>query len=77
MIPKNISFFETVLISANDELVNLFIEGKINFQDIVRYLKKILRMNIFLKFKKRLPKNYNELIKLSNFVRLKTRSLCI
>ena len=77
MINKKITLFETVLVSANDQLVDLFLEGKINFLDIAIYLKKILRMKIFLKYKKRSPKNYNELINLSNYVRLKTRTLCI
>jgi len=76
-IPKKISFYETVLVSANDELVDLFLEGKIIFQDIVKYLYKILQMKEFLKFKNRVPKKYEELIKLNNFVRLKIRSLCI
>ncbi len=77
MITKKITLFETVLVSANDQLVELFLEGKINFLDITIFLKKILRMKIFLKYKKRSPKNYNELINLSNYVRLKTRTLCI
>ena len=77
MINKKITLFETVLVSANDQLVELFLEGKINFLDITIYLKKILRMKIFLQYKKRTPKNYNELINLSNYVRLKTRTLCI
>ena len=76
-IPKKISFYETVIVSANDELVDLFLEGKIIFQDIVKYLHKILQMKEFLKFKNRVPKKYEELIKLNNFVRLKIRSLCI
>ena len=77
MIKKKITLFETVLVSANDQLVDLFLEGKINFLDITIFLKKILRMKIFLKYKNRSPKNYNELINLSNYVRLKTRTLCI
>jgi 1-deoxy-D-xylulose-5-phosphate reductoisomerase len=76
-ITKKNSLFETVIVSANDELVDLFLKGKINFLDITIFLKKILRMKIFLKYKKRSPKNYNELINLSNYVRLKTRTLCI
>ena len=77
MITKKVTLFETVLVSANDQLVDLFLDGKINFLDITFFLKKILRMKIFLKYKKRSPKNYNELINLSNYVRLKTRTLCI
>ena len=77
MITKKSTLFETVFVSANDQLVDLFLEGRINFLDITILLKKILRMKIFLKYKKRAPKNYNELINLSNYVRLKTRTLCI
>ena len=77
MINKKITLFETVLVSANDQLVELFLEGKINFLDITFFLKKILRMKFFLKYKKRSAKNYKELINLSNYVRLKTRTLCI
>ena len=76
-IPKNISLYETVLVSANDQLVELFLKNKINFQNITIFLKKILRMKIFKKYKRRTPKNYNEIIKLSDYVRLKTKLLCI
>ena len=76
-IPKKISLYETVLVSANDQLVDLFLKNKINFQKITTFLKKILGMKIFLKYKKRSPKNYKEIIKLSDYVRLKTKLLCI
>ena len=76
-IPKKISLYETVLVSANDQLVGFFLKNKISFQNITFYLKKIMRMKVFLKYKKRSPKNYNEIIKLSNYVRLKTKLLCI
>ncbi len=76
-IPDNISLYETVLVSSNDELVDLFLKGKIKFETISHNLHKILRMKEFVKFKKRSPKNYNELIILSNYVRLKTKHLCI
>ncbi len=77
MMPKNISLYETVLVSANDQLVELFLQNKINFQNITIFLKKILKMKNFKKYKKITPKNYHEIIKLSDYVRLKTRLLCI
>ena len=77
MIPNKISLYETIMVSANDQLVGLFLDGKINFSDITRLLKKIMKMNIFMKYKKRVPKNYNELINLSKFVRLKTNLLSV
>ena len=77
MIPNKISLYETIMVSANDQLVGLFLDGKINFSDITRLLKKIMKMNIFTKYKKRVPKNFNELINLSKFVRLKTNLLSV
>ena len=76
-IPENLSLYETVLVSANDELVDLFLKNRISFTNITYYLDKILRMKIFLKYKKKIPKNCSEIIKLSNYVRLKTKLLCI
>ena len=77
IIPNRISLYETILVSANDQLVDLFLNNKISFQKITFFLNKILRRKIFLKYKNRSPKNYNEIIKLSNYVRLKTKLLCI
>ena len=77
MIPNKISLYETIMVSANDQLVGLFLDGKINFSDVTRLLKKIMKMNIFMKYKKRVPKNFNELIYLSKFVRLKTNLLSV
>ena len=77
MIPNKISLYETIMVSANDQLVGLFLDGKINFSDVTRLLKKIMKMNIFMKYKKRTPKNLNELINLSKFVRLKTNLLSV
>ena len=33
-IPKKISLFETVIVSANDELVRLYLDNKILYKDI-------------------------------------------
>ena len=77
MIPNKISLYETIMVSAHDQLVGLFLDGKINFSDVTRLLKKIMKMNIFMKYKKRVPKNFNELINLSKFVRLKTNLLSV
>ena len=76
-IPKNDSLFETVLVSANDTLVNLFLEKKIKFFDIYKYLIKILSLNEFKKFKSIKPKNLEQITVLSRNVRLKTISLSV
>ena len=77
MIPNNISLFETVLVSANDCLVDLFLEKKIKYEDIYKNLKKILRLKEFMKLRTSKPKNVLQILTLSKYVALKTRSLCI
>ena len=73
-LPKASSLYETVLVSANDELVKLFLEGKIEFTDIFTQLSKI---NIFNKYKKIKPNNVNQIIKLNKYVRLKIASISV
>ena len=65
------SLFETVLVSANDTLVELFLQKKIKFNYIHKYLFKILSNKKFLKYKKIYPKKINDIIKLNKYVRLK------
>ena len=71
------TLFETVLISANDQLVDLYIKNKINFLDINKFLLKIIKLKKYSKLIKKKPKNISEIINLSEEVRLKTRNLCI
>jgi len=76
-LPNQCSLFETVLVSANDTLVKLFLQNKINFLDISRILLKIIKFDEFKKYKKKTPKNINEISDLSDYVSLKINSLSI
>ena len=76
-INNNNTLFETVLISANDELVDLFIRNKISFLDITKNLIKILKNKKYLNLIKKKPKKISDIITLSEEVRLKTKNLCI
>jgi 1-deoxy-D-xylulose-5-phosphate reductoisomerase len=70
-MPENNSLFETVIVSANDELVNQFLKKRIKFTDIEKILLNLANNSEFVKFKKKSPKNVNDIIKLDNYVRLK------
>ena len=76
-VSKKFSLYETVIVSANDLLVQFFLDGKIKFLDISIYLKKIVKLKEFKKFKHILPSNINQIIKLSKYVRLKTQSISV
>jgi 1-deoxy-D-xylulose-5-phosphate reductoisomerase len=77
LIPDKISLYETILVSANDTLVEMFLKKKIKFNKIYLNLFKIINLNEFIKYKKKYPKNVNEITKLNSYVRLKTKALCI
>ncbi len=70
-LPKKHSLFETVIVSANDALVNLFLDKKIKFIDIQKKLFKFIKLKEFSKYKKIFPNNAKDIINLNNYVRLK------
>ena len=76
-IPNSISLYETVLVSANDEIIEQFLNGKIKYLEIYKILSKILTKREFIKLKKQKPLNIKQIMKLNKYVRLKTNDLCI
>ena len=66
-LPKKDSLFETVLVSANDYLVNLFLDKKITYTDICNLLIKITNMKKFNKYKKITPFSISDIIKINCF----------
>ena len=76
-IPKKETLFETLLVSVNDELVNLFLKKRINFDSIPRRINKILNSKIFSKYKFKKLRNLSQIERLNNFARLKTNSLSV
>ena len=71
LIPNNHSLFETVIVAANDKLVELFLNNKIRFIDIQKNLFKIIQKKEFKKFKKKMPINIKDITNLNDYVRLK------
>ena len=76
-LPPRDSLFETVIVSANDTLVNLFLNKKIKFTNISSQLLKIVKMKEFIIYKSKYPKNIKEIKELANYVSLKVHSLSI
>jgi len=70
-LPNKTSLFETVIVSANDELVNMYLKNRIKYTDISKKLIKFLNKKEFLKLKRRHPNMIDEIINLNNYVRLK------
>ena len=76
MSKKN-NLFGTILVSMNDELVNLFLNNKINFLDISSKICHLINLPVFSKYKLQKPINLAQIEKLNEFVRLKTRALSV
>ena len=70
-IPNKISLFETVIVSANDELVQMYLNKKIKYRDIINKLIQLISLKEFKDLKKKKPKNISDIINLDKYVRLK------
>jgi 1-deoxy-D-xylulose-5-phosphate reductoisomerase len=71
------SLFETVIVSANDMLVNRFLKNEIKFTDISKVLLKITNLNEFKKYKNIKPKNAAEVEKLADYVSFKINTISV
>jgi 1-deoxy-D-xylulose-5-phosphate reductoisomerase len=76
-LPKQSSLYETIIVAANDKLVDMFLNHKIKFLDISRILLKIINIDEFKKYKRIKPKNIAQIEQLNNYVSLKINSLRI
>tara|TARA_B110000008_G_scaffold172645_1_gene172299 strand:+ start:1386 stop:2549 length:1164 start_codon:yes stop_codon:yes gene_type:complete len=74
-MPKTDSLYETILVSANDEYVNLYLSKKIKFFDISKKIIELINRNEFLKYKNIKPRKIKDIIELNEYVRLKINSL--
>ena len=76
-LPNHHSLFETVIVAANDSLVNLFFFFLIQFLDISKNLLKIITDKEFVKYKQIIPQKVEDIVKLSNYVSLKIDTMDI
>ena len=77
LIPQKESLFETLLVSINDELVGLFLENKIGFDEISVRLNRLINNKTLLKYRQKKVNNFTQIEKLNEFVRLKTKTLSV
>jgi 1-deoxy-D-xylulose-5-phosphate reductoisomerase len=76
-LPNKDSLFETIIVSANDELVKLFLNNKIKFTDISKKLIKFLSFSEFSKYKYIQPKKIESIEKLNKYVRFKINNISV
>ena len=65
------SLLETIIVLANDELVNLFLLKKVNFTDIYKYLQKLINMKEIIILSQNKPGSIKSIISLNEIIRKK------
>jgi 1-deoxy-D-xylulose-5-phosphate reductoisomerase len=68
-LKNNESSLETLIVLANDILVDLFLLKKIYFTDIVKFLQKLIYMKKFKNYRLKKINNINSIILLNNQIR--------
>ena len=63
--------------ASNEVLVNLFLEKKISFLDIVNKIHKIFSDKDFKKYARRNTKSIRDINNIDNWARLKTTNMCV
>ena len=74
-LQNNESLLETIIVLANDELVNLFLLKKLSFTDINNYLQKLINMNQIINLSNKKPGNINSMISLKELIRKKINKI--
>ena len=70
-LPESSSLYETILVSINDELVDLFLKKKIKFTDISKKMHNILDLKELKKYKMIKPKKISEIINMNKIIKKK------
>ena len=70
-LPTKNSLFETVLVAANDRIVELYLNGNIQYNQIYKKLYKFINNKEFQKYKRIKPKKIENILNLNKYVRLK------
>ena len=65
-LPKEISLYETVIVTLNDYLVELFLRQKIKYNQLQKLLIKFANNKVFIKYKKIQPKKIEDIIFVKN-----------
>ena len=69
------TLLETIIVLANDELVNLFLLKKLYFTDINNCLQKLINMKQIINLSKKKPGNIDSIITLKELVRSKINNI--
>jgi len=73
-IPLYCSLYETIMVSTNDILVDLFLKKKISFSSISKIFFSTIKDKKFKKYRNMKPKSIEQILNLKNIVQIKINS---
>lgn len=76
-LPNKSSLFETILVTANDRFVDLYLKKKIKFINFHEILFNFIKQDEFKKYKTKKVENVEDILNLSKYVRLKIDKIYI
>ena len=76
-MPLKNSLYETILITVNDFFVYKFLQNKISFNKLMKYILILSNSKEFIKYKKITPKKIEDIYKLRDYVSLKLSRISI
>ncbi len=76
-LPNSESLFETVIVATNDEFVKLYLNNKIQFNELSNKIYSFISLPEFAKYKLIKPQKINTIEKLNSYVRLKINKLSV
>ena len=71
------TLYDTVITSANEELVKLFLLNKISLRQIVENLTRVINLKEYKKYFSKKPTSLNKILKVNELVRLKTSGISV
>ena len=74
---ENDSLYETVLVTINDYFVFKYLNDEINYNRMINQIYKYSKFKEFLKYRKLVPKNVQEIYKLRDYVSFKLNTLSV
>ncbi len=74
-IPKKFSLYETILVSTNDTLIELFLKNKINFISIPKVFETLINLKEFKRYRNKVPTKIDQIIKLNKLVQFNIKSM--
>ena len=60
-VPNNFTYFETVMVTLNDELVAYYLNQQIKFLSIHKILLKLINREYFKRFYNKRPRHINDI----------------